>query len=362
MRLHPCVPAPRRRKSSNVNDLPSRSNPPPPRRRPRSREEFAFFGDWSERYQYLIDLGRKLPAFPDDVEDRGAPPARLPVDGVDRRRGRRATARFPRDQRFGHRLRPGLPGPARVLGPQRRGDPRHRAGLHRRHRPGQAPVADAQQRPGRAARLHPRPRASRRCERRAPRSPSRARPTLLRNRGFVGLLAYRMLAMLSYQIVAVTVGWHVYETHPRSAGAGPDRPGRSHSLLLLRACSPATRSTTCRGASWAWPHALGLAVTALLLAGDRQRRGRRRAARWLIYAAIALTGMVRAFLGAGLQCRCSHACCAREQFARGAGVGSVVYAAGLVLGPRWAACWSPGPARPRPTGGRGVRRRRRRSR
>ena len=30
------------------------------------RDEFAFFGDWSERYQYLIDLGRKLPAFPDD--------------------------------------------------------------------------------------------------------------------------------------------------------------------------------------------------------------------------------------------------------------------------------------------------------
>ena len=29
------------------------------------REEFAFFGDWSERYQYLIDLGRKLPPFPD---------------------------------------------------------------------------------------------------------------------------------------------------------------------------------------------------------------------------------------------------------------------------------------------------------
>lgn len=28
-------------------------------------EEFGFFGDWSERYQYLIDLGRKLPAFPE---------------------------------------------------------------------------------------------------------------------------------------------------------------------------------------------------------------------------------------------------------------------------------------------------------
>ena len=29
------------------------------------KDEFAFFGDWSERYQYLIDLGRKLPPFPD---------------------------------------------------------------------------------------------------------------------------------------------------------------------------------------------------------------------------------------------------------------------------------------------------------
>jgi cysteine desulfuration protein SufE len=28
-------------------------------------EEFAFFGDWSERYQYLIDLGKQLPPFPE---------------------------------------------------------------------------------------------------------------------------------------------------------------------------------------------------------------------------------------------------------------------------------------------------------
>jgi len=35
-------------------------------------EEFAFFGDWTERYQYLIDLGRKLPPYPDALktEDR----------------------------------------------------------------------------------------------------------------------------------------------------------------------------------------------------------------------------------------------------------------------------------------------------
>ena len=29
-------------------------------------EEFAFFDDWMDRYQYLIDLGRRLPPLPED--------------------------------------------------------------------------------------------------------------------------------------------------------------------------------------------------------------------------------------------------------------------------------------------------------
>jgi cysteine desulfuration protein SufE len=29
--------------------------------------EFRFFDDWMDRYQYLIDLGRRLPAFPDEL-------------------------------------------------------------------------------------------------------------------------------------------------------------------------------------------------------------------------------------------------------------------------------------------------------
>ncbi|MEO5558584.1 MAG: SufE family protein [Dokdonella sp.] len=31
-------------------------------------DEFAFFGDWTERYQYLIDLGRKLAPFPEALK------------------------------------------------------------------------------------------------------------------------------------------------------------------------------------------------------------------------------------------------------------------------------------------------------
>ena len=29
-------------------------------------EEFSFFDNWMDRYQYLIDLGRKLPPFPEE--------------------------------------------------------------------------------------------------------------------------------------------------------------------------------------------------------------------------------------------------------------------------------------------------------
>jgi cysteine desulfuration protein SufE len=31
-------------------------------------EEFSLFGDWSERYQYLIDLGKQLPPFPESCK------------------------------------------------------------------------------------------------------------------------------------------------------------------------------------------------------------------------------------------------------------------------------------------------------
>jgi len=31
-------------------------------------EDFGYFGDWTERYQYLIDLGRKLPTFPETLK------------------------------------------------------------------------------------------------------------------------------------------------------------------------------------------------------------------------------------------------------------------------------------------------------
>jgi cysteine desulfuration protein SufE len=48
-----------------VNETPGPLEATPAPAHAAIREEFAFFGDWSERYQYLIDLGRKLPEFPE---------------------------------------------------------------------------------------------------------------------------------------------------------------------------------------------------------------------------------------------------------------------------------------------------------
>lgn len=49
-----------------MNDTPFPLEPTASEAQQAIKEEFGFFGDWSERYQYLIDLGRKLPAFPEE--------------------------------------------------------------------------------------------------------------------------------------------------------------------------------------------------------------------------------------------------------------------------------------------------------
>ena len=49
-----------------VTDSPFPLEPTAAQAQAEIKDEFAFFGDWSERYQYLIDLGRKLPALPEE--------------------------------------------------------------------------------------------------------------------------------------------------------------------------------------------------------------------------------------------------------------------------------------------------------
>ncbi|WP_314106700.1 MFS transporter [uncultured Stenotrophomonas sp.] len=163
-----------------------------------------------------------------------------------------------------------------------------------------------------------------------PAEPAERALGLLARPGFALLLAYRILAMLSYQIVAVTVGWHIYEVtrNPFSLGlvglaevlpffcvapfAGYLVDHLPRRRLGMVACS-------------------GLVLTALVLTAVAEGwlpfHGI-----WPIYAAVAMTGMVRAFLSPIYNALFARVL-ERHQFARGAGLGSVVFQAGMVVGP-----------------------------
>ncbi|RPE82038.1 MFS transporter [Vulcaniibacterium tengchongense] len=165
-------------------------------------------------------------------------------------------------------------------------------------------------------------------------APAADASALLRNRGFVGLLGYRVLAMLSYQIVAVTVGWHVYELTRDALALG---------LIGLAEVIPYFCFALFAG--YAVDHlprrklglfaCLGLCATTLTLAGVAAGvlpAGFGGFGTLTIYAAIAVNGVVRAFL-APVYMSLFARVLRREQFARGAGVSSVAMQTGLVAGP-----------------------------
>ena len=126
-----------------VNDPRSPLEPTAPKRIS-DRDEFAFFSDWSERYQYLIDLGHKLPDLPAELKTdqhrlRGCQSLVWIVPSGDASKLHFAAI-------SDSVIVSGLIYLAlRVYsGRSAREIVDHRTRLHRRHRPGQAPVADAQ--------------------------------------------------------------------------------------------------------------------------------------------------------------------------------------------------------------------------
>ncbi|UYC10614.1 MFS transporter [Xanthomonas sp. CFBP 8445] len=161
-------------------------------------------------------------------------------------------------------------------------------------------------------------------------TPPQTLRTLLAHPGFALVLAYRILAMLSYQIVAVTVGWHIYEI---------TRDPFSLGLIGLAEILPFFCIAPFAG--YLVDHlprrylgmlaSVGLIATAaVLLAVSRGWLSAHGV--WPIYAAIALTGAARAFLSPVYNALFARVL-PREAFARGASVGSVAFQAGMVIGP-----------------------------
>ena len=153
---------------------------------------------------------------------------------------------------------------------------------------------------------------------------------VLRNPAFLGLLGYRLLAMLSYQIVAVTVGWHIYELTRDTlslglVGLAEVVPYIAFALFAGYAVDHLPRRKLGMAAC------LGLCLTTLVLAGVAHGSVPAMGTA-TIYAAIACNGVVRAFL-APVYMSLFARVLPREAYARGAGISSVVMQTGLVVGP-----------------------------
>lgn len=148
--------------------------------------------------------------------------------------------------------------------------------------------------------------------------------------GFRWLLLYRICTLLSYQIVAVTVGWHVYELTRDPWSLGLIGLAEVLPFFCVAPFSGYLVDHLPRrklGAAACVVLALNAGVLALIASGAMPMTGH-----WPIYAAIAVGGIGRSFLGPVYNALFARVL-KREQFARGSGMGSVVFQTGLVLGP-----------------------------
>ncbi len=151
------------------------------------------------------------------------------------------------------------------------------------------------------------------------------------NHAFLKLLAYRILIVLAYQIMAVVVGWHIYElTHDTLAlgliglaevipyfscalfaGHAVDHHYSRRLFGVLAAAMLCINAATLTALSLGW------------VSGD--------ASLW-IYGSITFTGIARAFIAPSYSTLFAIIL-PREEYARASGIGSAVFQAGLIIGP-----------------------------
>ena len=152
----------------------------------------------------------------------------------------------------------------------------------------------------------------------------------LRSVGFRWLMLFRICTLLSYQVAAVTVGWHIYELTRDPWSLGLVGLAEVVPFFCVAPFSGYLVDHLPRrklGAAACLGLAINAGALALIAHGALPA-----SALWPIYAAIAVGGIGRSFLGPVYNALFARVL-KREQFARGASMGSVVFQAGLVLGP-----------------------------
>jgi len=153
---------------------------------------------------------------------------------------------------------------------------------------------------------------------------------VLRQPGFIRTLTYRIGAILSYQVVSVAVGWHIYQL-----------TGNPLALGLIGLAEVLPFVCTAPFAGYLVDHlprrklgmaaCLGLLLTAaVLLAVTRGWLPAQGV--WPMYAAVSVTGVARCFLTPVYNALFARVL-ARHQYARGTSIASVFFQSGMVLGP-----------------------------
>ncbi|MET1025043.1 MAG: MFS transporter [Pseudoxanthomonas sp.] len=148
--------------------------------------------------------------------------------------------------------------------------------------------------------------------------------------GFIRTLAYRIGAIVSYQVVSVAVGWHIYQI-----------TGNPLALGLIGLAEVLPFVCVAPFAGYLVDHlprrrlgmaaCLGLLLTALILLSV-SRGWLPIQGVWPMYAAVCLTGMVRCFLTPVYNALFARVL-QRRQYARGTSIANVFFQSGLVLGP-----------------------------
>jgi MFS family permease len=155
------------------------------------------------------------------------------------------------------------------------------------------------------------------------------------NHAFLKLLAFRILMVLAYQMMAVAVGWHIYEiTHDTLAlgliGLAEVIPYFSCALFAGHAVDHyySRRFFAMLAAFLLFGNALLLTA---ISTGYIETHVNTNITFW-IYGAIAFTGVARAFIAPSYTTLFAIIL-PRSKYAKATGIGSAVFQTGLVLGP-----------------------------
>ncbi len=155
------------------------------------------------------------------------------------------------------------------------------------------------------------------------------------NHAFLKLLAFRIQIVLAYQIMAVAVGWHIYEiTHDTLAlgliGLAEVIPYFCTALFAGHAVDHhySRRIFGMLAAIMLGVNAITLTAISMGVIGHSLSPD---ASIW-IYFSIAFTGVARAFIAPSYTTLFALIL-PREQYARASGIGSSVFQTGLVVGP-----------------------------